>query len=512
MSNSFNPTTGHSINTNSNMSSHMLNNTQHSTRSVTTTTTITADVMSTPSREKSRGITSSNSLGTPGNMNTSNTTTANGGYLHMHHRGVTAPARILGEVLKVHSDFIKQAIAGIENSFTALELQAELVTAFNELDNFLSSATLSSTVPSVSTSVSILNQSGLYYDNKIFNVLVSTLLFQPLREPFHRDSLQEVFDLYDGMEYLFTQEIALLQQQQQHQQHHNHPSQHIIDESRGIISSLGPLFGSSGTNIAMTTTHPSRPLSTTTSAIIVSANNTNNASSSLGNSKLLGHLNFRSLTSPYYDAMHTFQVLSKEGEVSLAQKILDRLLELSQQLDMRRNTNALANMATTNANNNSSSLIMHYQPNHSDKNKDLYTNNLNRKNMITNNGTINKEIEDSVYDLCNLVLRCLKSLTLKVKREEWVASTVHDNLQKVLSLFLLSLNNYVELESTTTHSTITSSNSMYNTTSNNTNSNSNSEVIVSGSMNEKREQDLTYSAISNQLHKRALKHAGVGLG
>jgi hypothetical protein len=134
--------------------------------------------------------------------------TGAGGYTNLN-RGAIAPARILGAALKIVGDYLKQAVSGVEPTFSTLTLPSELVAAFNEIDSYITSDS-PFPVTSVSTSVITLTN-GIKYDNKTYDSIASTILVNPLREPFHRDALQEVYELYNAMEGLMKREQEIAQ-------------------------------------------------------------------------------------------------------------------------------------------------------------------------------------------------------------------------------------------------------------------------------------------------------------
>ena len=134
-----------------------------------------------------------------------------GGYANLN-RGAIAPARILGAVLKIYSDYLKQVVSGVDSSFSTLTLPSELNSAFNEVDSFIASSSLP--VPSVTPAVITLT-GALKYENKTYDVIAATILGSALREPFHRDALQEVYDLYNAMEFIMKKELAAVLAAQQ---------------------------------------------------------------------------------------------------------------------------------------------------------------------------------------------------------------------------------------------------------------------------------------------------------
>jgi len=98
-------------------------------------------------------------------------------------------------------------ISGVETSFSTLTLPSELNSAFNEVDSYVSG--LHYPITSVAPVVMSLT-SALRYDNKMYDAIASSILVNPLREPFHRDALQEVYDLYNAMEFIMKREAAVV--------------------------------------------------------------------------------------------------------------------------------------------------------------------------------------------------------------------------------------------------------------------------------------------------------------
>ena len=123
------------------------------------------------------------------------------------NRGAIAPARILGAALKIYADYLRQVISGVDHTFSTLSLPSELNSAFNEVDSYIAQAhyPIASVAPVV-----ISLTSGLRYDNKTYDAIANSILVNPLREPFHRDALQEVYDLYNAMEFIMKREAAVL--------------------------------------------------------------------------------------------------------------------------------------------------------------------------------------------------------------------------------------------------------------------------------------------------------------
>ena len=135
------------------------------------------------------------------------TTSAGGGFTNLN-RGAISPTRILGAALKIYAGYVKQVISGVEASFSTLSLPSELIAAFNEVDAFIAHAvhpvrTVSPIVISLTSSHKI--------ENKSFDAVAGSILVNPLREPFHRDALQEVYELYNAMEFIIRKESASLQ-------------------------------------------------------------------------------------------------------------------------------------------------------------------------------------------------------------------------------------------------------------------------------------------------------------
>lgn len=128
-----------------------------------------------------------------------------GGAFTNYNRGAIAPARILGAALRIYGDHMKQVITGVEMSFSILTLPSELISAFNEVDSFISNAQFPVHAVS-STVISLAN--GTRVDNKTYDAVASSVLVNPLREPFHRDALQEVYELYNAMEFIMKKEAA----------------------------------------------------------------------------------------------------------------------------------------------------------------------------------------------------------------------------------------------------------------------------------------------------------------
>ena len=95
----------------------------------------------------------------------------------------------------------------METSFSTLTLPSELNSAFNEVDSYVSA--LHYPITSVAPVVMSLT-SAIRYDNKMYDAIASSILVNPLREPFHRDALQEVYDLYNAMEFIMKREAAVV--------------------------------------------------------------------------------------------------------------------------------------------------------------------------------------------------------------------------------------------------------------------------------------------------------------
>jgi hypothetical protein len=121
------------------------------------------------------------------------------------NRGAIAPARILGAALKIYGDYLKQVIVGVDMSFSLLTLPSELISAFNEVDSYISAAHFP--VQAVSSTVSTLTN-PMRLDNRAYDAVAGNILVNPLREPFHRDALQEVYELYNAMEFIMKREAA----------------------------------------------------------------------------------------------------------------------------------------------------------------------------------------------------------------------------------------------------------------------------------------------------------------
>lgn len=157
---------------------------------------------------KSTGKANSTGTGVPmtsgSSTGKSGSSGSNAGYTNLN-RGAIAPTRILGAALKLYSDYVKQVISGVEKSFSILNLPSELNSAFGEVDTFISNAHYP--VHSVTPLVITLSN-AMKVENKTYDVVASTVLHNPLREPFHRDALQEVFELYNAMEFIIKREAT----------------------------------------------------------------------------------------------------------------------------------------------------------------------------------------------------------------------------------------------------------------------------------------------------------------
>jgi len=375
------------------------------------------------------------------------------GYVNLN-RGVVSPSKILGAIMKIHSDLIRQAIVGIEMNFTNNPLPSEITTSLNELDAFINSinnnyhSTININIQSTNTTTTLINtntnnivstyhQHGIHYDDKIFDVIAIDILLNPLREPFRHDALQEVFDLYDNIEYLFQQELHVLgimnsneldivMQQQQQQQYQ-------------IRSGLGSLFGTTTSNVAFGKSNDSSTIITNNNS-----NNNNNTSNNTNNhlsKALYQYLNFKSVTSPFYDAMNTYQLLSKEGEVVLTQKILNKLLDLVKDISIQGITDVYDNFKQQ----------INIFKSKSSHQKSIHNivEEINKSSSllyIKHHDFPLKVIENMITSFCSLILRCLKALSAKVRREIWVADVVQDGLQRVVTSFVLSLQRYVDVE------------------------------------------------------------------
>jgi len=348
------------------------------------------------------------------------------------NRGAIAPSRILGAALKVYSDHVKQVISGVETSFSTLTLPSELNSAFNEVDSYVSA--LHYPITSVAPVVMSLT-SAIRYDNKMYDAIASSILVNPLREPFHRDALQEVYDLYNAMEFIMKREAAVV-------------ASNLLASNNNTSTAVGA-NGIAGANAGATRV----PFG---ASAAVGKNNT---------------LNFLSPTSPYYDAMNTLQALSKEGEMALAQKIMDRLLELSTALhtamvgdidqhravimgaghagyglarlgggssaksDTNMNTQSVTDLTSPGKARRRGSVLLEEE-----LNAVVNQNNSNKNNFGAKDGSGGKiGMENNVSELSDLVMRCLKSLRQKVKREEWVAVVVQEGVQKVFTAFAEAL-------------------------------------------------------------------------
>lgn len=126
------------------------------------------------------------------------------GYTNLSRGAIAAP-RVLGAALKIYGDYLKQVISGVEPSFSLLSLPSELVSAFNEVDSFICNAHFP--VHAVSPVVSSL-VNAVRIENKAYDAVAGAVLINPLREPFHRDALQEVYELYNAMEFIMKREAA----------------------------------------------------------------------------------------------------------------------------------------------------------------------------------------------------------------------------------------------------------------------------------------------------------------
>lgn len=173
----------------------------------TASTSAPAPLLKSTTMKASTAASAAAASGTPGGKPPAGAPREGAGYVNLN-RGAIAPSRILGATLKIYGDYMKQIISGVDVSFSTLTLPSELNSAFNEVDSFIAAAHYP--VTTVSGSVGTLIN-GIKVENKAYDAVANTILASPLREPFHRDALQEVYDLYNAMEFIMKKEAAAVQ-------------------------------------------------------------------------------------------------------------------------------------------------------------------------------------------------------------------------------------------------------------------------------------------------------------
>lgn len=259
---------------------------------------------------------------------------------------LTSTAKLLGLTLGKTNELISQTIDGIQPNFTTLLQSTDLQNAANELDMEISS--LISTYPGINVPVIVsLNLSSQNVPGGArFNDLITSNCFQaPIL--LQHEALLDVFSLYDALESAMkstSQAMRNLLSQQQG-----------AKQERKLFKSLS-----------------------------VSQLNANNAvySSRSTMETALAELQYDSPTSPYFDSMRILSTLSKVGESSVAQKILDKLSDRALYL-----SDTLLALTTKESSSNEASVVVG-----------------------------NESVEGAVVEFEKLVLRGIEALAVLIKR------------------------------------------------------------------------------------------------
>lgn len=124
--------------------------------------------------------------------------------------------KLLGSALRLYTDFARHAVHGINGSFQMFSISPELSAAFAELEQQskppISAAGQAGPPPTLSIPVG----PGLHpptsstLDAKVFEALSApgSVFAAPLREPFRREVLREVYELFDALETSMNSDAA----------------------------------------------------------------------------------------------------------------------------------------------------------------------------------------------------------------------------------------------------------------------------------------------------------------
>jgi hypothetical protein len=118
--------------------------------------------------------------------------------------------KILGSALRLYTDFARHAIHGINGSFQTFSISPELTAAFAELEQQQQPkpAAVGTSQSGAPIALSVPLAHGLHapasstLDTKVFEALSApgSVFATPLREPFRREVLRDVYELFDAME------------------------------------------------------------------------------------------------------------------------------------------------------------------------------------------------------------------------------------------------------------------------------------------------------------------------
>eukprot|EP01034_Spumella_vulgaris_P022488 gene22488-28616_t len=318
--------------------------------------------------------------------------------------------KLLGSALKLYSEFIRQTVHGISVSFQSFPLPAELVTAFSELDvnssfnNSAGGSGVTSAVSALASLQALITPSASLtspVDAKTFETLISASVFtEGLKEPFRRTILREIYDLYDGIEGSLNSDMV-----------------------RGAHNpkAASNTFGLATSNAPFAKQH-----------VPFSGGSQSSTASSSENYFLV-------VTSPYYESVNMLQVLSREGEIQVAQKIMDRLTDLGFKLcDFTASHSAVSLMTNMGASGHGGG----------DESSKRVTGGGSSRVDLSSGGVASSgkkisrkllKLEQTVHELESLITRCLHKVTVLIKRTDWVAQVVHDGVLKVLTSFVEAL-------------------------------------------------------------------------
>eukprot|EP01038_Epipyxis_sp_PR26KG_P007822 gene7822-10624_t len=288
------------------------------------------------------------------------------------------PSRLLGASLLVCADMIRNLVFGIQPSFHSYNLPQDLMFAFTEMDS-----TNPTNANDVSSSVwnavdTVLNRSKLNNDDGNLNA----------------SKLNDIFE-----------HIAFM-----------NPLQDMF-----LRSSLQEVFGLYDGIESIMNNHLEQTMK------ISKGGSGHHANTSL----IISDFHYTSSTSSFHEGMIVLKELSIQGEIAVAQRFMTRLLELSIKLCSFQSNREGKSVYNEEPNGGKESNLEFEFEDNTHTAKAVY--NDNHHLMKVN------RIENIIKELEQLILRCMKKLSTKIKRPKWVSVEVQEGISRVFITFTESL-------------------------------------------------------------------------
>jgi hypothetical protein len=236
--------------------------------------------------------------------------------------GLTSVSKLLGMILFTTADNLQQSIHGLRPSFVQSFLSPEVVSAMNELDTDLTALQASFAIdlqPSPHVRVSTASQCTLEMTTNVMTHCVRFIdishtvpFIGPIRQ--QHEALVDAFYIHEALDSAFANAFQKI----------SSTSNRLQQEQQSSPMYFGQPFHSLNYGGASAPKTPAkidnyRPFPSNMPVF------TNKHATQLSN--VLFEMDVASPSSPFFEAFRVFTSMAKESESSVAQKVLDRILE-----------------------------------------------------------------------------------------------------------------------------------------------------------------------------------------